>query len=1097
MNAIRTMAHKLKLPAAAFKRGVFALLLLACALNQLAVVRSTAAILYADTNDCEVQWTLTDPPIAIADLTTTTLLAGTAGTTGKERCPVIPFQLPNLGAVTNPFFSASFSCNIASYLNTPVGNADLYGLNRRAAATVLTNDFWGGTNAVDPTDATFLQGNILLEPPSAGIVTSSGTALVNYLNAQYAGGAGAGQFVFLRLSTDAAQSGVARWQITSAEGGAANINNWPQINFVLMSTNAPVDTLRVETRADGAGVATPATNLSSGMVLTNFSIARSGGGVFLGNLPAIWMLTNVTGSIASGDLVAAADGKSARFIASGAGSARVLAVANATNLVASGVITVTNTALYTDTGSPTNPPWSEILPALNVDANDPGPVYGSLINVNNAAVEVGLYGHRPISIPSQRIHVACNTSTANFLNFTRWFQTDGNTQVLRVFVDDENTATARTGTSLHNEAFMAGADGWNYTDNVTYEWTGHYTLAYLRQSFCGFQLKNSDNDWAFQLSVSSSGSLTINNRTGTDVLVTNADGTTKRFNGGGFDMRVLDDGLNYKVWIDGVLYGSGSYSRPTGTTTFRWGMYFGADNLNPPADYNMIFVSGPQIKSWPGNLATPTTTITKTNNTTNLNLGTSWVGGVAPGLYNQAVWDSTVTAANTTTLASDQQWAGLKIANPGGTVTINGSATLSLDDSGVILTNATQNLVVNCPVQLTASSTWGVAAGRTATFTGSISGYPGFLVSGGGGTVTLSGNNTFAGTTSIGNLGVINIQHASALGSTSGGTSVSQGATLQLQGGISFAAEPLTLASGTSVIALLQNVSGDNTWNGPIGTSGSGQFVRIASDSGLLTLAGTVTGNDPATSVVLQGAGNILVSGKVTGTAGLFSGSTGAGTRTLNNTGNDYGGNTTMSGGTLKLGAGGVIPEGSGKGNVVMSPVSPNVATLDLAGFNETINGLTNSGTGISVVDNTTTNTTSTLTVGGNNQTSTFSGVIRNTGGTLALTKTGSGTLNLPGTNTYSGNTTVNGGTLAIAVASLATNSTVSVAQGAALRLDFTVTNTVAGFVTNGVALASGVYHAGNAAPFIVGNGSLRVAGGMPPSPVIAPDLFRSPSPAQ
>ena len=60
----------------------------------------------------------------------------------------------------------------------------------------------------------------------------------------------------------------------------------------------------------------------------------------------------------------------------------------------------------------------------------------------------------------------------------------------------------------------------------------------------------------------------------------------------------------------------------------------------------MIFVSGAQIKSWPGNLATPTTPVTKANNTTSLNTGSSWVGGVTPGLYNQAVWDSTVTAAN-------------------------------------------------------------------------------------------------------------------------------------------------------------------------------------------------------------------------------------------------------------------------------------------------------------------------------------------------------------------------------------------------------------------------------------------------------------------
>lgn len=282
--------------------------------------------------------------------------------------------------------------------------------------------------------------------------------------------------------------------------------------------------------------------------------------------------------------------------------------------------------LFTDTGSPANPPWSEILPTLNVESNDPGPVYGSLINVNNAAVEVGLYGNRPISVGSQRIHVACNTSTTSFANFTRWFQTDGNTHVLRVFVDDENTATAREGTSSHTEAFMGG--GWNYTDNMTYEWTARYTIARLQQGYACFQLKNTDNDWAISLGMNSDGSLTINNRTGTDKLVTNPDGSIKKFNGGGFDVRVLDDGLNYKLWVDGVLYASSSYARPTGVTTFRWGMYFGANNLNPPADYSVILVSGAQIKSWPGNLATATTTITKANNTTNLNTGTSWIGSV-------------------------------------------------------------------------------------------------------------------------------------------------------------------------------------------------------------------------------------------------------------------------------------------------------------------------------------------------------------------------------------------------------------------------------------------------------------------------------------
>ena len=52
-----------------------------------------------------------------------------------------------------------------------------------------------------------------------------------------------------------------------------------------------------------------------------------------------------------------------------------------------------------------------------------------------------------------------------------------------------------------------------------------------------------------------------------------------------------------------------------------------------------------------------------------------------------------------------------------------------------------------------------------------------------------------------------------------------------------------------------------------------------------------------------------------------------------------------------------------------------------------------------------------TLTIGSNNQSTTFSGVIQETGG---LTKTGAGTLTLTGNNLYTGNTTVTGGVLQV-----------------------------------------------------------------------------------
>ncbi len=149
-----------------------------------------------------------------------------------SRSPVFVFQLPALGPVAQPFTSASVSLNLheISTSPAPVGNVDLYGLGIRGTPTVLASDYWADTDLVDTTDATFLQDNILT--PSSTLGTTTSVDIADYLNAQYASGAGAGQFVFLRLSTDADLSNSQRYFITSADG-AANIPDetiWPRIN---------------------------------------------------------------------------------------------------------------------------------------------------------------------------------------------------------------------------------------------------------------------------------------------------------------------------------------------------------------------------------------------------------------------------------------------------------------------------------------------------------------------------------------------------------------------------------------------------------------------------------------------------------------------------------------------------------------------------------------------------------------------------------------------------------------------------------------------------------------------------------------------------
>jgi autotransporter-associated beta strand protein len=87
----------------------------------------------------------------------------------------------------------------------------------------------------------------------------------------------------------------------------------------------------------------------------------------------------------------------------------------------------------------------------------------------------------------------------------------------------------------------------------------------------------------------------------------------------------------------------------------------------------------------------------------------------------------------------------------------------------------------------------------------------------------------------------------------------------------------------------------------------------------------------------------------------------------------------------------------------------------------------------------------------------------------------------LTGANTYTGDTTVSLGTLVLTNnARFAANSTVTIASGAKLQLDFTTTNVVAGLVTNGVSLSAGVYSSNNVAPFITGPGSLQVGSAGP-----------------
>jgi fibronectin-binding autotransporter adhesin len=449
------------------------------------------------------------------------------------------------------------------------------------------------------------------------------------------------------------------------------------------------------------------------------------------------------------------------------------------------------------------------------------------------------------------------------------------------------------------------------------------------------------------------------------------------------------------------------------------------------------------------------------------------VGGVLNIQNNTALG----TGAAGTTVASG---AALQMQN---NITVTGKA-LTLNGTGVLATGALRNISgantwtgnvtlgsasrINSDAgTLTISGNIGgntqnltVGGAGTTSISGIIGTTTGTLTKDGTGTLTLSGINTYTGATTV-SAGILNIQNATALGTTAAGTSVTGGATLQLQNGITVGAEALTLngtgASGQT--GALVNVSGTNTYGGLI-TLGSAS--TISSDAGTLNLtnAGTITGS--GFGLTLAGAGNGALSSIVGTGAGTLT-KNGAGTWTLSGA-NTYTGATTINGGILTISADNNL--GTAPGSATAGQLALNGGTLQTAA-NMTLNS--NRGIALGASGGTLdVNSGTTLTYGG---------IIA---GSSALTKADTGTLVLSGANTYTGATKINAGTLQLGANNVLSNSTaVTVASGATLNLN-NFTDTIGSLAGSGVVtLGSGTLTVGSDNTSTAFSGAISGTGGL------------------
>ncbi|NBP89977.1 MAG: hypothetical protein EBU50_01935 [Opitutae bacterium] len=249
--------------------------------------------------------------------------------------------------------------------------------------------------------------------------------------------------------------------------------------------------------------------------------------------------------------------------------------------------------------------------------------------------------------------------------------------------------------------------------------------------------------------------------------------------------------------------------------------------------------------------------------------------------------------------------------------------------------------------------------------------------------------------------------------------------------------------------------------------------VTLASDSTITAGTGNITlsgGLGISTyTATINGAQNTTLSGAVTGSGAINK--SGAGTLTLSNGGNTYTGSLNIDQGTVTFAS--ANASAFSASTSALSFGASNTPTLTLAGKSLTRGAISSTNTNAIIENNNATQATLTSSAAAD---STFAGVMRDgTTGTLAFTKAGAGVLTLSNTNTYSGATTVAGGTLK--VTGSAANTAITVNSGATLTAAGTVgaVTVNSGATLTGAGTAGTTSVSGTIAPGSAGIGNLTL----------------------
>lgn len=478
-----------------------------------------------------------------------------------------------------------------------------------------------------------------------------------------------------------------------------------------------------------------------------------------------------------------------------------------------------------------------------------------------------------------------------------------------------------------------------------------------------------------------------------------------------------------------IILGSGNLSLNMTLATTISGSISGSGNLIIPTTAtagNALSLSG-NSAGWTGQLQI------LGGNTVNLNT----TGAIGTGTLPILLGNTSGAVTSTLALGGALPSFSRDITVQAGSTTFQ---TLSLSSTSN-MTVSSNIIINNTGATAGLRLTTGAANTISPTLSGIISG-PGRLSTFFGGW-NLWGANTYSGGTTLDatNTSIIGLGTDTVGAITSGPfgtgtvTLTTNGGWLRADLGARTVANPFAIANATANFGVVG--TNDLTLTGNISLTAAAAAVHNFNiiSTGTTTFSGTISAVTAGSSVAQSGPGLLVLSGQNTFTGGY----------TLNSGILGFGSSSTgaitsgpVGTGTLTVNAG--VLRASGGARTVNNPSTIN-GDFIVDGSNALIlGGNMNLGTA---------NRTIVVT---NSALTTFGGVVSGAGG--AITKEGTGTLQVTGANTYTGGTTVNAGTLLVnnTTSSGTGSGNVTVAAGATLG----GSGTISGSVTSSGTIAPG-----------------------------------------